>query len=161
MAKSKQQDVKSVIESRLLAIDGELDDKKTGSEDYSRSIKDISLLARAIADLKKEEIQDEDNKAKREEQKRMNDMELEFKQTQITIDYERMQNEKAYKSQQLKQDLFKIGVESLLSAIGHGAYISFTGRAMNHEYQMSDGANLIPPNGMKRLIDEGKPKKKF
>jgi len=160
MAKAKK-DVRTIIEDRLIDIDSGLDEMKKGSEDYSRCVKDISMLARSVAELKKEEIQDEDNKAKRDEQKRMNDKELEFKEAQLVIDHQRMENEKANRSQQLKQDLLKIGLDSLTSGFAYVGYFGMTRRVMKHEYQISDGASLLPPSGVGRALDNIKPKKKF
>ena len=158
---TKKDDIKTTIEKRLIKIDGELDSLTAGSEEYSRSVKDISLLASASADLQKAEIQAEDNAAKREEQKRMNDKEIEFKETQLAIDSMRATNDKAYKTQQLKQDLLKIGLDSLMTGFAQIGYFGMTRRVMRHEYQISDGASLLPPNGVKRALDDMKPRKKF
>lgn len=154
-------DIKKVVENRLVSIDAKLDQMIPGSEDYSRAVKDISLLASASAEIQKVAVMAEDNEAKREEQKRVNEEELKIKQTQLEIDATRAVNDKAFKAQQLKQDVLKLAVDSALTGFAQIGYFGMTRRVMRTEYALTDGSSSMPPSNLKRYLDDLKPKKKF
>jgi len=156
-----KQDIKNVVDNRLISIDRALADMTPGTEDFSRAVKDISLLASASAEIQKVAVQAEDNEAKREEQKRVNDEEIEIKKTQLLLDTKRANNEQDFKARQLKQDLMKIFVDSSLGAFAQIGYFGMTRRVMKTEYRLTEGSSVLPPNGVKRALDDLKPKKRF
>ena len=154
-------DIKNVVDNRLITIDKALEDMTPGTEDFSRAVKDISLLASASAEIQKVAVQAEDNEAKREEQKRVNNEELQLKNQQLLLDAKRANNDIDFKSRQLKQDLVRILVDSSLGAFAQIGYFGMTRRVMRTEYHLTDGASVLPPNGVKRALDDLKPKKRF
>lgn len=156
-----ENDIKKVIESRLMSIDMELENMTPGAEDFSRAVKDISLLASASAEIQKVSVMAEDNEAKREEQKRMNEKELEIKREQLEIEATRATNDRNFKAQQLKQDIWRLAVDSALQGFAQIGYFGMTRRVMSNEYRISDGSSVLPPNGVQRALDRMQPKKKF
>lgn len=154
-------DIKKIVENRLISTDTDLEKLKAGSDEHSKAVKDISLLAGAYAEIEKVRIQQEDNEARREEQKRMNDAELEFKETQLAIDAARAENDKIVKTKQLKNDILKICMDGAINGLAWIGYSSVARRAYRAEYIMSDGASSQLPNNVRKPIELLMPKKRF
>lgn len=159
---AKQNDLKKVVENRVNSIDSHLDAMTPGSEQYSRLVGDMASLVRATAEVKKVEVMAEDNEAKLEEQKRMNDEELRLKESQLEVEAFRAKNEQSFKARQLKQDIMRLAVDSALTGFAQIGYFGMTRRVMNTEYKLTDGSSVLPPNGVNRALNDWlKPKKKF
>lgn len=153
-------DVGEMIKARAKKVDDALDLMTPGSEGYSKCVDNLCSLAREVTELEKARIDAEDKEAKREEQQRMNDKEIEFKQTQLEIDATRAINEKEMKTQQFRLDVKKLVVASAIDACANIGYFSMAGRAMRHEYNLTGGASMQPPTGLVRMLDNFKPRRR-
>ena len=153
-------DVGKMLEARAKKVDKALDSMTPGSAGYSAGVSDLCALARELTEREKARTDAEDKEEKRREQQRMNDNEIEFKQTQLEIDAARAMNEKEFKTQQFKLDLKKLVVASAIDACANIGYFSMAGRAMNHEYNLTGGASMQPPTGLVRMLDNFKPRRK-
>lgn len=151
---AKKLDAKELVEQRLRTVDGNVDGLVPGSEEHSRAINDELKLVQAIAELEKNRITEEDNTAKREEQKRMNDEELANKANQTAIDVERLEMERKWKWNQCKMDIFNIVSDRLIRGFALGGRMAYTGRIMRNEYALTGGESLIPPNNLARSLDK-------
>ena len=158
---AKKVDVGKMMEDRFTSIDANLSTLQLGSEEHSRAMKDYTLLAHELNERHKIDVQAEDNEAKRDEQKRVNDKELEFKETQLAIEVQKMTNEKEFKKKQNEINAMGVGanvVEWMLSWFGYGM---LTTRVAKAEYAATDGASFIPPNNLQRALNDFRPKKRF
>lgn len=153
-------DVGKMLEERAKKVDKALDSMTPGSTGYSTSVGDLCALARELTELKKAEADAADKEEKRVEQQRMNDNEIEFKQTQLEIEAARAMNEKERGNRQTKTDLMKIGVQSAVDTFCAIGYFGMSNRAMNHEYNLTGGASVQPPTGLVRMLDNFKPRRR-
>ena len=153
-------DVGAMIIARAKKVDEALDLMTPGSEGYSKCVDNLCSLAREVTELEKARTDAEDKEEKRREQQRMNDNEIEFKQTQLEIDAARAINEKEYKSQQFKLDVKKLVVASMIDGFARIGYFGMAHRAINHEYNLTGGASVMPPTGINRMLDNFKPRLK-
>ena len=156
-------DPREVIAARILKMDDQIDDFPVGDDEQNGLVKNIGVLAKALSDLESGRIQEEDNIAKREEQQRINDKEIELKESQIKNDAERLELEKARRAQDLKLDLIHIVCQSALNATAQIGYFGMARRTAAHEYRVSDGSSITPPrdvvnanNKLERFIGTNK-----
>lgn len=154
-------DIKKIVENRLVSTDTDLEKLKAGSDEHSKAVKDISLLAGAYAEIEKVRIQQEDNEARREEQRRMNDEELDLKRKQLAVEVTKAENDKSNKERQLKNDILKICMDGAINGLAWIGYSSVARRAYKAEYMMSDGASSQLPNNVRKPIELLMPKKRF
>lgn len=158
-------DVKKILENRLSVMDDELKNLKPGSEEYSRLLNNICNVTEKLTSMRQEANQAEDNAAKREETKRVNDEELRIKneelnikQAQLENDTVRVFNEKEARERQMTGNFIIDGLRVLCAWAGMAAYEHRYQRVMGMEYALSEGTSMTPPNNIRNLLAEGKPK---
>lgn len=158
-------DVKKILENRFAKMDAELEKLEPGTAQYSMLTNNMCKIAEKLTNLKQAEDQAEDNTAKREETKRVNEEELRIKneeltmkQTQIDNESIRIFNENEARKKQMTGNLLIDAGRMLCMWAGMAAYEHRYQRVMGMEYALSEGTNVTPPNGVQRILAEGKPK---
>lgn len=157
---TKQTDIKKLMEERIVSTNGELDKLKVGTDDFSKGARDLATIVRAFADLEKVRVQSEDDKERREEQKRMNDYEIEHKQAQIELDQVRAVNEREFRTNQTRITMGEVFMNAILGVGSQYLYNRAWHRSYQAEYQISDGASLQLPRSVDSSLKDLRPPKK-
>lgn len=161
MAKTTKKEIQAVMEERISNLDSALEGLKIGSEEYSRVIRDMSNLANSVSEMRKVTIQKEDNESKRDEQKRMNDYEMEYKENQLKIECARLDIERLHKERQNKLSIIDCIREGATSGLSWLGYALMANRSYKAEYLISDGASKQLPSNVNKTLLGMAPKKKF
>lgn len=151
-------DTKKLLEERFVKINEDLDKLEPGSTSYDLLLRNLCAIQSELTDLKKATDTAEDNEIKREEQKRMNDEELKFKERQLEHEETRIVYDYEARKKQYRGNLIIDGLRLAFAGLGEAAYASRWKRAMDMEYNASDHTNVIPPSSINRLLTERKPK---
>ena len=151
-------DTKKILEELLVTMREELKSLTPGSAEYNNLLNNICSVSNELTKLKQATDQAEDNTEKREEQKRMNDEELKFKQAQLELDQVRAIHDKEMRSRQFRGNLIIDFGRLMLAGIGEAAYEHRWKRAMDCEYTLSDQTSVFPPASINRILTEKKPK---
>lgn len=145
---TKEVDVKDLVTKRIVKIDKALDSMIVGSKEHVMAVGDLKKLADAWATIEDKRISEEDNVAKREEQKRLNDAEIEHKVFEDSMNVKRYEVEKEYKTNQNRITLGQVAAQSAISAVALGIQSTWMHRAFNQEYMISGGDSLLPPKSV-------------
>ncbi len=140
--------VKDLVTKRIVKLDKALDTMSAGSKEHVMAVGDYKKLVDAYAALEDKRISEEDNVAKREEQKRVNDNDIEHKAFEDAMNMKRYELEKEYKSNQTKLDFGHLLVESVFSGLAWGTKTVMARRACIQEYGLSGGDSLLPPRNV-------------
>lgn len=151
-------DTKKILEERFVKINEDLDTLKPGTPEYDLLLRNLCAVQNELTNWKKATDTAEDNEIKREEQRRMNDEELKFKERQLEHEETRIVCDLEARKKQYRGNLIIDLGRLAFAGIGEAAYASRWKRAMDMEYRASDQTNVLPPNSINRLLTERKPK---
>ena len=146
-------DVEKLIVKRIKKIDDQIDDLPYGSEEHARMVDELLKMSQGYAQVKNSRITEEDNIAKREEQKRVNDQELKNKDYQMVMEADRLEAERQFKAQQLKLNLLNIAMNGILGFTGETGKFMYTHMAMKSEGYLSNGESFLPSRNVMSAID--------
>ena len=138
-------DIRQVIEDRIRWLDDKIEDYPAEGKEVIMLTGSISKLAEAYNKVETVRLSAEDNEAKREETKRMNDAEIEFKEAQLENEAKRLEAESCDRMKKLKVDLLSVIANAALNATAQVGYFGMATRTANHEYRLTDGNSLTPP----------------
>lgn len=151
-------DTEKLLKERFAKMDQHLDSLEPGSEEYGRLLHNLCEVQSELTQFKKAVDTAVDNEIKREEQRRMNDEELKYKERQLEHEETRIVYDYEIRKKQGRTNLFIDLGRLALAGIGEAAYEGRWKRAMDMEYNASDHTNVIPPSSINRLLTEKKPK---
>lgn len=158
-------DVKKLLEERLVKMNADLDKLEPGSAQYSILTNNMCKVAEKLTAMKQAADQAEDNTAKREETKRVNDEELRIKNEELNIKHAQLDNEtiRIMNEGKLRNridtgNLIVNGVRTVAELFKLGKYEYRCDQVMALEYQTSGGTSYTPPANIQRMIDKGRPK---
>lgn len=151
-------DTKKLLEERFVKINEDLDKLEPGSTSYDLLLRNLCEVQSKLTDIKKASDTAEDNELKREEQRRMNDEELKFKERQLEHEETRIVYDYESRKKQYRGNLIIDLGRLAFAGLGEAAYAGRWKRAMDLEYHASDQTNVIPPNSIGRMLTERKPK---
>ena len=156
---AKSIDTVKELEAILIVMKDQLNKLEPGSEEYGRQIRGICELQHELTENKKAIEQAKHEEIKCEQLIRMNDKEIEFKDTQLGIEATRAMNEKEFRKHQLGGNLIVEAVKCFFGAYREVKYEARWQEAMKAEYGMSEGASLFPPSPVTRILTEDTPKR--
>ena len=156
---AKAIDTVKELESILIIMKEQLSTLTPGSEDYGRQIRGICELQHELTEHKKAIDQAKHEEVKCEQLIRMNDKEIEFKDTQLGIEATRAMNEKEFRKHQLSGNLIVEAVKCFFGAYREVKYEARWQEVMKAEYGLSEGASLFPPSPVKSILTEDRPKR--
>lgn len=145
---NKEVDVKDLVTKRIVKVDKALDSMVVGSKEHVMAVGDLKKLTDAWATIEDKRISEEDNVAKREEQKRVNDNEIEQKKFEAVMSNKRYEMEKEYKTNQNRITFGQVIAQSVISGVALGLQGTLTHRALIQEYGVSGGDSLLPPKNV-------------
>ena len=151
-------DTEKMLKERFAKIDQSLDSLEPGSTEYDLLLRNLCAVQSELTDLKKAADTATDNEIKREEQRRMNDEELKFKERQLEHEETRLVYDYKARNKQYRGNLIIDGIRCIFAVFGEVAYASRCKRVMDMEYHASDQTNVIPPASINRILAERKPK---
>lgn len=156
---AKTTDTIKELEGILMTMKEQLKTLTPGSEDYGRQIKGICELQHELTEHKKAVDLATKNEAERDEQKRMNEYEIYFKEKQVEI--ENTRTETMMKAEKAKRcdNLIINGLRLLFDGYREVKYEDRWQQAMAAEYGISEGASVIPVTSVTRILTEDKPKR--
>ena len=93
-------------------------------------------------------IDEADKVEKREEQKRVNDNEIEHKAFEDAMNMKRYEMEKEFKTNQNRITFGQVVAQSVINGVALGLQTSLTHRAFRQEYLISNGDSLLPPKNV-------------
>ena len=162
---TKKQDVASVLDEQLLEISAKMRTMTVGSDQHSKAARDLSLLLNSKANLEKVQITKEDNTARLEEQKRMNDEEISMNKNRYQMETERFEAEMERQNAQQKYGLIGLAIDFLgrvvIPIAGMRNYSKAFVAAYEAEYALSEGSSKQPPNTVTRPLNDMKIRKPF
>ena len=153
----KHEEFIDMLYERAKSIDEEIDRTGEGSDEEKNCIDNLASIAGVLNANKQLEIDEEDKEAKREEQKRVNEFEMEIKKAQVVNESNRLEMDRESRKNQIKLDFARIGQESLANFARIMLWGRFTSVAMREEYGLNGTHTL--PIGIQRAIDRTPPKK--
>lgn len=145
---TKEVDVKELVTKRIVKVDKALDSMVVGSKEHVLAVGDLKKLADAWSTMEEKRISEEDNVAKREEQKRMNDNEIEQKKFEAVMSQKRYEADMVYKTNQNRITLGQVAMQALINSVGLGAQIGMTKMACTQEYGLTNGESFTPPRNV-------------
>lgn len=148
MATKKEVDVDKIVVDRLVKVDKALDSMAVGSDQFAKGIEALTKLSDAHATLEEKRIDEADKVEKREEQKRINDNDIEHKAFEDAMNMKRYEMEKEFKTNQNRITFGQVVAQSVINGVALGLQTSLTHRAFRQEYLISNGDSLLPPKNV-------------